>query len=160
MDLYFILKQLERLDRKMSTLDEADADILAAIGQLPALLAQAVANAVAAANNGDAAALQAALQHQQNVADSLEQGVADLHAAFDAPAPDPTQAPVISNPTGAPPPQDISGNPEPIVVTDSNGNSVAPVPASPETTSAATANVPAQDIPSDTPIGDGITPPQ
>ena len=85
----------------MADLDQALQDVLNEIGQLPGLITQAVQAAVTAANGGDAAQLQAALQHQQNVADSLEQGVAAIQAAFNVPAPAPA-APISIPPAGAP----------------------------------------------------------
>jgi protein-disulfide isomerase len=111
-----ILQETRRNGKKMADLDQALQDVLNEIGQLPGLITQAVQAAVTAANGGDAAQLQAALQHQQNVADSLEQGVAAIQAAFNVPAPAPA-APISIPPAGAP-------APNPVVVTDSSGTPV------------------------------------
>lgn len=114
--LHKIFARLGRLDRKMADLDQAVQDTITLLQGLPNIMKQAISAAVTAANAGDAAQLQAALQHQQNVADQLEQGIAAFNAAFN-PAPPASDAPspVISIPPANAP------APSPIVVTDSSG---------------------------------------
>lgn len=116
--LHKIFSRLGRLDRKMADLDQAVQDTITLLQGLPDIMKQAISAAVTAANLGDNAALQAALQHQQNVADQLEQGISAFNTAFNpSPVDTSSPSPVISIPTGAP-------APSPIVVTDSTGSPV------------------------------------
>ena len=143
--LMHILYKLARLDRKMATLDQASQDMLSAITALPALITQAVNDAVAAANSGNSAALQAALQDQQSVADALEKGVTDLNAAVaaadpGAPVVTPTvvtppvvPAPAVTTPvtTGSSDPNLTTGQdntPGPVGVTDAASAAQAGIP--------------------------------
>lgn len=121
--LYKIFARLGRLERKMVDLDTAVNDTLELLGGLPDQMKQAISAAVTAANLGDIAQLQAALQHQQNVADQLEQGVAAFKAAFNADTAPVTTEPITIPPSGAP-------MPGPVVVTDSTGTPVNGAPTS------------------------------
>lgn len=112
--LYKIFARLGRMDRKMADLDTAVNDVITLLEGLPDQMKQAISSAVTAANAGDAAQLQASLQHQQNVADQLEQGVAAFKAAFNADTTPVVAEPIAIPPAGAP-------APDPIVVTDSTG---------------------------------------
>lgn len=86
-----------RVLSRMTQLDDAVQDLVTAVGNLNAEFKQDIADAVAAANAGDAAALSAALQNASDNSAKIEQAVADINSAATSNDTAPT-TPVVTDP--------------------------------------------------------------